>query len=108
MNIMNITEARQKIRDLADTIPEDAAEIQKLFKEEAGYFLFNSSEAPAREISSIIWESGYLSGIAHAMQANRIPPFDGEKAGLVDIFNAIHAVAEDFIERAYNDHHEHF
>lgn len=105
---MNTTEARQKIRDLADTIPEDGAEIQKLFKEEAGYFLFNCSEAPARELSSIIWESGYLAGIVEAMQANRIPPFDCEKARLVDIFNAIHTVVEDYIERAYNDYHEHF
>lgn len=102
---MNITEARQKIRDLADTIPEDGAEIQKLFKEEAGCFLFNSSEAPARELPSIIWESGYLAGIAQAMKANRIPPLDGEKTGPGDIFDAIHTVGEDFIERAYNDYH---
>lgn len=103
---MNTTEARKKIRDLADTIPEDGAEIQKLFKEEAGYFLFNSSEAPARELPSIIWESGYLAGIVEAMKANRIPPFDGEDGS--DIVDAIHTVGEDFIERAYNDYNEHF
>lgn len=103
---MNTTEARQKIRDLADTIPEDCADIQKLFKQEAGYFLFNSSEAPARDLPSIIWESGYLAGIAQAMKANRIPPLDGKTGE--DIFGAIHTVGEDFIERAYNDYHEHF
>ena len=102
---MNTTEARQKIRDLADTIPEDCAEIQKLFKEEVSYFLFNSSEAPARDLPSIIWESGYLAGIAQAMKANRNPPLDGPGP---DIFEAIHTVGEDFIERAYNDYHEHF
>ena len=104
---MNTTEARQKIRDLADTIPEDGAEIQKLFKEEAGYFLFNSSEAPALELPSIIWESGYLTGIAQAMKSNRIPPLDGEKTGPDGIFDAIHTVGKDFIKRAYNDYHKH-
>lgn len=102
---MNTTEARQKIRDLADMIPEDVAEIQKLFKEEVGYFLFNSSEAPARDLPAIIWESGYLAGIAQAMKANRIPPLDGKTGS--DIFDAIHTVGEDFIERAYNDYNEH-
>ena len=76
---MSVSEVRAILRDLADAIPDDAADIQRLYKEEIDTYLFNMSEAPAKELPAILYGDGYLAGIEIAMKTSRIPPFDDPK-----------------------------
>lgn len=103
---MSVSDARAFLRDLADAIPCDAADIQLLYQEEIDHYLFNMSEAPYKELPSILYGDGYIAGLEMAMKTCRIPPFDDPKL-ITKTAAARGRLMVDFIRRKRDAENEH-
>lgn len=90
---MTYADACLTLQAIMDLIPSDAAGVQIILKEDLNNLL-QCTEAPAQEALSVIWSDGHLTGLADAMQAQRIPPLDDDNR-----VRKLHAAQHEIITR---------
>lgn len=76
---MTRTEAIDKLDTILGAIPPDPADVQKILAAEI-YDVIQVSDLHRNEdMLNVLWTDGHATGVAHAMEAQRIPPLDDKE-----------------------------
>ena len=94
---MTRTEAIDKLNEIRGAIPEDPADIQKILWAEINDVIQISDMHRTEDILNILWTDGHATGVAHAMEAQRIPPLDDK-----DVCHDFHEAKYILMEYALN------
>lgn len=73
---MTRTEAIDKLNEIRGAIPEDPATVQILLMTEIDDVIQVSDLHRSEDMLNILWTDGHATGVAHAMEAQKIPPLD--------------------------------
>ena len=76
---MTRNEAIDKLNEIRSAIPEDPADVQKMLTSEIDDVIQVSDMHRTEDILNILWTDGHATGVAHAMEAQRIPPLDDKE-----------------------------
>lgn len=74
----------------------------KVWAAEAKTFIFNLDNAPATELSSIIFENGYIRGMEHLILESNSDLITSEEQ-LRELAHAWRVLVDDYIQRAGKD-----
>lgn len=73
---MTRNEAIEKLNEIRGAIPEDPATVQIILMNEIDDLIQVSDLHRKEGMLDLLWTDGHATGVAHAMEAQRIPPLD--------------------------------
>lgn len=73
---MTRTEAIDKLKEIRSAIPEDPATVQIILMYEIDDLIQVSDLHRKEGMLDLLWTDGHATGVAHAMEAQKIPPLD--------------------------------
>lgn len=73
---MTRNEAIDKLEEIRSMIPEDPANVQIMLEAEIDDMIQVSDLHRNEDMLNLLWTDGHVTGVAHAMEAQKIPPLD--------------------------------
>lgn len=73
---MTRTEAIDKLKEIRSMIPEDPATVQIMLAAEIDDVIQVSDMHRKEDMLNLLWTDGHATGVAHAMEAQKVPPLD--------------------------------